>query len=132
MGKGIVMLGILASSAAGNTVEGPGCVLDAGPCCGLSARLTLAGTAKQSLAPKRPISLWREVNAFQTLIAGASHLPWPRPVQRGFPDLPSPGALDNAPQQLDCVRNALDNLYSSPVPAKLLLLLNYSQLAGLL
>lgn len=72
------------------------------------------------------------MNAFQTLIAGASHLPWPRPVQRGFPDLPSPGALDNAPQQLDCVRNALDNLYSSPVPTKLLLLLNYSQLAGLL
>ena len=55
-----------------------------------------------------------------------------RPAQCGFPDLPSPGALDNAPKQLDCVRNALDNLYSSPVPTKLLLLLNYSQLAGLL
>lgn len=111
-GRGIVMLGILASSAAGNAMRilcpgillfwslsgnSPGCVQDAGLCCGLTAHLTLAGTAKQSLARKRLISLWRKVNAFQTLTAGASRLPWPRPAQPGLPDPPSPGALDNAP-----------------------------------
>ena len=108
------MLGILASSAAGNARDSPPprnlALLEplgkqpwlcAGRrlYCRLSARLTLIGTAKQSLAQKRSMSQWRKVNAFQTLIAGASHLPWPRPVQRGFPNLPSPGALDNGPKQ---------------------------------
>lgn len=102
-GRGIVMLSILASSAAGNAVDSPPprnlALLEplgkqpwlcAGrrPYCRLSACLTLVGTAKQRLTQKRSMSRWREVNAFQTLIAGASHLPWPRPVQRGFPQPP--------------------------------------------